>query len=414
MHLIMDYSSILSTFLTVMPLLTAGGALVCGVMLHWRCAGSLPRLIMGFSCFAWFFVETAFLYFLMHGDMLQSPEVRFHPSFLILTAIATKISLLDPFALLNPGRVLWKRMFKYVAPFAVLCLVYTAYVLLAPVQLHSDALYNMAKGIALGATDAVEFSLRCVLILYLALDLGFSVVKLWRFVPLYNKMLDENFSSVEYYDISWVKHVTIPALFVIFLFVLYITIPGEIISYVLGGTHLLLLSAVLFYTADSALFMNEVSPSLFPHLHWSYRTFSWKVPVADKGEENTVLDVQEQFLTDQQIVAYKQVFEEWMSVTKPYTKSEFRVSDVHKKLGLGRLETNEFFNRSYHCYFRNLVQRYRIEESIRMMKEYPDKQIKEISYEVGFSSQSVFARSFQNQMGMSCTRYRETMGMSAL
>ena len=47
-----------------------------------------------------------------------------------------------------------------------------------------------------------------------------------------------------------------------------------------------------------------------------------------------------------------------------------------------------------------------------MMKEFPEKQIKEISYEVGFSSQSVFARSFQNQMGMSCTRYREKMDTS--
>ncbi|MBP5260288.1 MAG: AraC family transcriptional regulator [Paludibacteraceae bacterium] len=373
--------------------------------------GNLPRLIMGISCLGWFVVEIAFLNFLVQGENLQSPAVRFHPSFIFLTFLVTKITLLYPFALLNPSRVVARRMLKYALPGGVLCILYILHTSFCPKPVRPDVLINMVRDVVAGLTDPVEFVLLCLLIIYLALDVIFTIVKLLRFVPLYDKMLDQNFSNVEYYQVSWVRRVVYPVMLVIALLLAYLTIPGQTVSLVLGASHLLVLAIVLFLTVDSALSMEQVNPSLFPKLYWDYRTFSWKFPEDVGGNQNETDEMEEetQLLTEQQIENYKKVFEEWMNIVKPYNKSEFRVSDVHKKLGIGRLEANEFFNRAYHCYFRNLVQRYRIEESIRMMKEFPEKQIKEISYEVGFSSQSVFARSFQNQMGMSCTRYREKM-----
>ena len=408
----MDYAKILSIFLTALPLMTSGGCLVAGCMLLRRSYGNLPRLVLGISCFAWCVTEMAFLYLLANPELnMQDPAVRFHPSFILLTAISTKITLLYPFALLNPSRLLRKRIIRYTLPAVLLFTLYALYVSFTPTPIKSDVLVEMGRSAVAGQTDVFEFVLRCLVLFYMTVDILFTVFKLLRFIPLYDKMLDENFSNVEYYEISWVRFVAYPVVFVLALLMAYLFIPGITISVVLGGAHLVVLSTVLFMTVDSALSLETVSPSLFPKLYWDYRTFSWKLPEALHGEDGVSGEEAEetQLLTEQQIEYYKKVFEDWMNIVKPYNKSEFRVSDVHKKLGIGRLEANEFFNRAYHCYFRNLVQRYRIEESIRMMKVYPEKQIKEISYEVGFSSQSVFARSFQNQMGMSCTRYREKM-----
>ena len=68
---------------------------------------------------------------------------------------------------------------------------------------------------------------------------------------------------------------------------------------------------------------------------------------------------------------------------KPYLNKDFRVSDVHAKLNIDRLKCNEIFSRAYKCYFRNWVLQYRIEYAIKLMKENPDKQVKEISFEAG-------------------------------
>ena len=45
----MNHESILSVFLSVMPLLVAGGCFVTGIMLLKHSLGNLPRLIMGIS-----------------------------------------------------------------------------------------------------------------------------------------------------------------------------------------------------------------------------------------------------------------------------------------------------------------------------------------------------------------------------
>ena len=146
-------------------------------------------------------------------------------------------------------------MVKYALPGGVLCILYILHTSFCPKPVRSDVLINMARDVVAGLTDPVEFVLRCLLIIYLTLDVVFTIVKLLRFVPLYDKMLDQNFSNVEYYQVSWVRRVVYPVMLVIALLFAYLTIPGQTVSLVLGASHLLVLAIVLFLTVDSALSM---------------------------------------------------------------------------------------------------------------------------------------------------------------
>ncbi len=398
----------LSEVLAIVPLMFAGGAFVSGCLLLKRSQGSPSRLLMSIICFAWFFVEAGFIPGMIQGVRLQDVQSRFHGTFFIYTLIAAEISLLYPYTLFLAARVRLKSALRHMVPPLALSLVYALYLAFTPVANTPGPLVDMLRGLSTGQTDPVDLALRCLLMIYLVSDALVVSVKVKRFIPFYDTMLDRNFSNVDSYAISWLRDVFRVAEVVLVLFLIYIVIPGQTLSLVIGIVHMFVLAAMLFLTVHSALTLESVDSSLFPDLRWNWKAWSWELvnPGEELPEEGKPAV---QLLTEQQVKGYQQVFDEWMRITKPYTKSEFRVSDVNKKLGIGRLETNEFFNRAYHCYFRNLVQRYRIEEAIRMMREAPERQIKEISYEVGFSSQSVFARSFQNQMGMSCTRYREKM-----
>ena len=67
---------------------------------------------------------------------------------------------------------------------------------------------------------------------------------------------------------------------------------------------------------------------------------------------------------------------------------------------MNRTYLSQFIHREYGCTFYQFVNRYRIEEAQRLKLEQPDIKIGEASVRCGFSSPTVFTRTFTAIVGI--------------
>ncbi len=98
--------------------------------------------------------------------------------------------------------------------------------------------------------------------------------------------------------------------------------------------------------------------------------------------------------------AYRETLENWMASEKPYLNPEFRLLDLRQVLPLNRTYLSQLINNEYDCNFYQYVTRYRIVEAMRLMRECPELKIQDISSQSGFSSPTVFARTFTRETGL--------------
>ena len=98
--------------------------------------------------------------------------------------------------------------------------------------------------------------------------------------------------------------------------------------------------------------------------------------------------------------ALRQTLEQWMEREKPYTNPEFRLMDLQQVLPMNRTYLSRFLQTEFECTFYQFVNRYRIDEAMRLKMDNPDMKIGEIAARCGFSSPTVFTRTFTNITGI--------------
>ena len=98
---------------------------------------------------------------------------------------------------------------------------------------------------------------------------------------------------------------------------------------------------------------------------------------------------------------YRRALEEWMEKEKPYRNPDFKLVDLQNVLPMNRTYLSQFIHAAYDCSFYLFVNRYRVEEAKRLMSENPDMKMGEVSSRCGFSSPSVFSRTFTAIAGQS-------------
>lgn len=92
--------------------------------------------------------------------------------------------------------------------------------------------------------------------------------------------------------------------------------------------------------------------------------------------------------------------EAWMEEKKPYLNKDFCLVQLMEVLPMNRTYLSKFINTEYGCSFYQYVTNYRIEEAKRLMKENPDMKLQDVAEKCGFSSPTVFGRTFRRETGM--------------
>lgn len=94
-----------------------------------------------------------------------------------------------------------------------------------------------------------------------------------------------------------------------------------------------------------------------------------------------------------------------------YKEPELSLSELGKKLDIHVKYLSYVINKGFGKSFIELINEYRIKESIEEIKadNSKEKSIKEICYDVGFNSRSAFNNAFKRYTGLSPTDYRKKM-----
>jgi len=79
---------------------------------------------------------------------------------------------------------------------------------------------------------------------------------------------------------------------------------------------------------------------------------------------------------------------------------------VAEELSVSPHQLSEFINNRLGMNFNTYVNRYRVEEAMRVLVDDPDKPITAIAFDLGFNSISVFYNAFLKNTGLSPARYR--------
>jgi len=107
---------------------------------------------------------------------------------------------------------------------------------------------------------------------------------------------------------------------------------------------------------------------------------------------------------------YLQKMEVCMLEQKLYRESLLTLKDVAKKAGVPPHYVSQILNEILNEKFYDYVNRYRIEESKRILlsQSQNEKTILEVLYDVGFNSKSVFNNAFKKHVGMTPSEFKRT------
>jgi AraC-like DNA-binding protein len=106
---------------------------------------------------------------------------------------------------------------------------------------------------------------------------------------------------------------------------------------------------------------------------------------------------------------YRDKLEQWMQTDKPYKNKDFRLNDLMQVLPMNRTYLSQFLSSMFGCNFYQYVVNYRLEEAKRLMRENPDMKLQDISDECGFSSPTVFGRTFAREAGCSPSEWQSKL-----
>ena len=204
----------------------------------------------------------------------------------------------------------------------------------------------------------------------------------------YRIWCEENYSTLDDIDVQWIMRYLIMLLMLAVGF-LYICMTH---SHTRAFTQRWLILLLMCYSTEQILFRRDP---------WQLLHQSEKVEATEPESECVPDETEETSAPNEVHAAYREALEHWMESEKPYLNPDFRLIDLRKVLPLNRTYLSQFINAEYGCTFYQFVNRYRIEEAKRLKIENPDMKVGEVSDRCGFSSPTVFSRTFTNIIGIS-------------
>ncbi len=212
----------------------------------------------------------------------------------------------------------------------------------------------------------VPFDLRWLVMLYpLAL-----VLLVLAHIRKYRKWCEENYSSMDHIDAQWLVRYLSMVLIMggSYLYICISDNPGRVVTQ----------NAFLFF-----LFCYSIEQILFREDPWQNMQSN-----EEQNDKETLPDAAARLT-------------EWMVQAKPYLNPDLRLMDLREVLPMNRTYLSQFIHDEFDCSFFQFVNRYRIEEAKRLLREEPSLTIEQVALRSGFSSRISFTRVFTNETGLS-------------
>lgn len=218
----------------------------------------------------------------------------------------------------------------------------------------------------------LPFSLRFLLALYPV----FLLALLFTHVHEYRVWCEDNFSSLDDIDERRIVRFMMVGILVGLVY-LYMCVSHD---HARGFTQQWLAIFILVYGTDLIL----VHQDPWEQVRQSTRNETPREEVPPQPRE-----------------VYRKSLEDWMEKEKPYQNPDFKLVDLQAVLPMNRTYLSQFIHAEYGGSFYVFVNRYRVEEAKRLIAENPGMKMADVSARCGFSSPSVFSRTFTSVTGLS-------------
>ena len=204
----------------------------------------------------------------------------------------------------------------------------------------------------------------------------------------YRSLIRENFSALEKLQRNWLSY----------LLIAFFTWKGILISGYLYGIIPTDVSYILFQIFIEFSFLLYVCLLIYKALEFPelFRT----LPEVKKYQTSP--------LTGKHIQDYRRRIEACMKNEKLYLNPSLTLNDLAKEAAIPARYISQVLNESVRQKFYDYVNRYRIEESKRLLSDpaFNGKTILAIIYDAGFNSKSVFHTAFKKYVGMTPGEYK--------
>ena len=231
--------------------------------------------------------------------------------------------------------------------------------------------------VLVGLDYLIPLSLRPLIALY-----PFALIPLLiTHVRTYKNWCEENFSTLDAFDVQWIVHYLwmVALVGVNYIFICVTQAPAR------GFTQLWFTIAMFAYSTEQIL----------------YRKDPWEmVRGREKAREPAPEAITEPAPSPENS-ELRQKLDRWMEEEKPYVNPAFQLSDLGAVLPMNRTYLSHFIKAEYGCTFYQFVNRYRVAEAKRLKLEQPDLKMNEIAARCGFSSRTVFSNVFTREEGVS-------------
>ena len=333
-------------------------SLAGGWMVLRHSEGLRARKLWGFSIIMWGMADVAYLlsWKLMPNPAMNMGAVQLTTGEILIGNVLGWLMMLYPTEALRPGWINLRHAVEQLAPMFILAVL--------------DYL--------------IPVNLQPVISLYPF----FLVIMLFTHVRKYKMWCEENFSSLEDFDVRWI----IRYLAMVFLTGLVFFIMCFLHHHTRGFTQLWLTIFMICYGTEQIIFRRD--PWELVRLQEKKST---PVPEPEKPQSDS---------------AYRKALDEWMATEKPYLNPEFKLLDLQNVLPMNRTYLSQFIHAEYDCSFYQFVNRFRIEEAKQYKIQHPDMKMSDISALCGFSSPSVFSRTFTAMTGLTPREWSREQGLA--
>jgi AraC-like DNA-binding protein len=226
-----------------------------------------------------------------------------------------------------------------------------------------------------------------------------------RYRRNYEEWCKNNYASLKHIDILWLND------FIFCFFVLTISYVFSMFLYNVqsGFMHAILFLVFYPYATYRMLFRKNPYPEGFFKKSMNE---DMNEESMDEATIENMDDAKTSSPFSNKIPEYKATLEHWMQTEKPYLNADFKLLDVGNVLPLNRSYLSRLFNEGYGESFYEFVMRYRIIESKDLLLSRPDLNISDVADLSGFSSLSMFSRSFKQAVGLTPKQWRDNQNFS--
>ncbi len=224
----------------------------------------------------------------------------------------------------------------------------------------------------------------------------------YRALSRFRRVLQQTQSAQDLIAMNWAQNILLLNAAGLLLNIISVVLSINFASGSLTAVAEISLFLILLIMVNAFIFKGLLQPELFAGITADDEAITVQSATAVAGQE---LSDERQQQIQQSLLAH-------MERNKPYLDPLFSLSALGRQLGETPRYVSQVINRRLGTNFSDFVNGYRIEEAKQRLADAATPQtVMEILFACGFSTKSNFNRAFKQQVGMTPSAYRQSLGV---